>query len=327
MRKIINYCLLLFFLLGFTNVYGNVTKVSNDSSYGVVNVSVCNLRDKGDFSAEMITQALLGMPIKILCSDGWYQIQTPDEYKGWVHSMVIRPMSKKQYDEWNAAEKIVVTSHYGFTYQSPNESSQTVSDIVAGNRLKWEGTSGNYYKVSYPDGRQAYINKSLAKPEKVWRSTLKYDAESIIRTAYTLMGVPYLWAGTSSKGIDCSGFVRTVLFMHDIIIPRDASEQAEIGKRIAFGEEDKNLLPGDLVFFGRQATADKKEHVSHVAIYLGHHKFIHSLGDVHVNSFSPKDAEYDAYNTGRRLYAVRFLPYINKDKYIMTTDRNPFYNK
>ena len=66
MRKIINCCLLLFFLLGFTNVYGNVTKVSNDSSYGVVNVSVCNLRDKGDFPAEMITQALLGMPIVLI---------------------------------------------------------------------------------------------------------------------------------------------------------------------------------------------------------------------------------------------------------------------
>ena len=50
--------------------------------------------------------------------------------------------------------------------------SQTVSDVVAGNRLKWEGSKGHFYKVSYPDGRQAYIPKSISQPDKrVQRST------------------------------------------------------------------------------------------------------------------------------------------------------------
>lgn len=121
------------------------------------------------------------------------------------------PMSKERYDEWNRAEKIVVTSHYGFAYEKPDESSQPVSDVVAGNRLKWEGSKGHFYKVSYPDGRKAYISKSISQPETKWRASLKQDVESIIATAYSMMGVPYLWAGTSSKGVDCSGLVRTVL--------------------------------------------------------------------------------------------------------------------
>nr|WP_293662931.1 SH3 domain-containing protein [uncultured Phascolarctobacterium sp.] len=104
-----------------------------DSAYGVVHISVCNLREEGKFTSGMSTQALLGMPVKVLQYNGWYEIQTPDDYTGWVHRMVITPMSKERYDEWNRAEKIVVTSHYGFAYEKPDESSQPVSDVVAGN--------------------------------------------------------------------------------------------------------------------------------------------------------------------------------------------------
>ena len=273
----------------------------------------------------MSTQALLGMPVKVLQYNGWYEIQTPDDYTGWVHRMVITPMSKERYDEWNRAEKIVVTSHYGFAYEKPDESSQPVSDVVAGNRLKWEGSKGHFYQVSYPDGRKAYLSKSISQPEAEWRASLKQDVESIIETAYSMMGIPYLWAGTSSKGVDCSGLVRTVLFMHDIIIPRDASQQAYVGEHIDIAPDFSNVKRGDLVFFGRKATAERKEGISHVGIYLGNKQFIHALGDVHVSSMNPSDQNYDEFNTKRLLFAVRFLPYINKEKGMNTTNKNPFY--
>lgn len=282
-----------------------------DSAYGVVHISVCNLREEGKFTSGMSTQALLGMPVKVLQYNGWYEIQTPDDYTGWVHRMVITPMSKERYDEWNRAEKIVVTSHYGFAYEKPDESSQPVSDVVAGNRLKWEGSKGHFYQVSYPDGRKAYLSKSISQPEAEWRASLKQDVESIIETAYSMMGIPYLWAGTSSKGVDCSGLVRTVLFMHDIIIPRDASQQAYVGEHIDIAPDFSNVKRGDLVFFGRKATAERKEGISHVGIYLGNKQFIHALGDVHVSSMNPADQNYDEFNTKRLLFAVRFLSLIH----------------
>lgn len=323
-KNILFFCWLLLIVATRLNAQ-EIRPVSADSAYGVVDISVCNLREEGKFTSGMSTQALLGMPVKVLQYNGWYEIQTPDDYTGWVHRMVITPMSKERYNEWNRAKKVVVTSHYGFIYGKPDEHSQTISDVVSGNRLKWEGDERRFHKVSYPDGRQGYISKSISQPEVEWRASLKQTPESILKTAYTLMGVPYLWAGTSSKGVDCSGLVRTVLFMYDMIIPRDASQQAYIGEHIEIAPDFSNILPGDLVFFGRKATDVKKESVSHVGFYMGNQKFIHALGDVHISSFNPTDKEYDEFNSGRLLYAVRFLPYINKEKGLNTTERNLYY--
>lgn len=296
-----------------------------EKSYGVVDLSVCNIRSTNDFSAEMSLQGLMGTPVRVLDDKSFYRIQTPDLYIGWVLHSGVTPMTKAEYEAWNRAEKIIVTSHYGFTYSKPDMQSQTVSDVVSGDRLKWIGTEGDFYKVAYPNGRTAYISKTISATEREWRSNLKQDAASIIKTAYTLMGVPYVWGCNSAKGVDCSGFVRTVLYLHDIIIPRDASQMAYIGQHIDIAPECSNLQPGDLVFFGRKAENGKKEHVSHVALYVGNQRFIHSMGDVHESSFNPADANYDAYNLNRRLHAVRFLPYLNKQNNITTTITNSFY--
>ena len=302
------------------------TQELGEQVYGILNLSVANLRVSPDFSSEMTTQGLLGMPVRVLQCNGWYRIQTPDRYIAWVHPVAVHRVTRAELKAWNRAPKIVVTSHYGFVYSEPDEQSQPVSDIVAGNRLKWEGSKGSFYQVSYPDGRKGYIHQSLSMPEDKWRSSLKTGADDIIRTARTLMGVPYLWAGTSSKGVDCSGFVRTVLFMHDIIIPRDASQQAYVGEHIDIAPDFSNLQPGDLIFFGRRATSTKKERVVHVAIYIGNKRFIHSQGDVHISSFDPQDELFDAFNLNRLLFAARVLPYIGSQPALNTTATNDFYH-
>lgn len=293
--------------------------------WAIVNVSVCNLRAEGDFSSEMMTQALMGMPVRVLERDGWYRVQTPDRYIAWVHRVGIHPVTRKELEAWNRAEKVVVTAHYGFVYSCPDVKSQTVSDVVAGNRFRYEGRKGAFFAVSYPDGRKGYLPRSMAQTETEWRKGLKQDAASIIATAKTLMGVPYLWAGTSSKGVDCSGFMRTTLFLHDIIIPRDASQQAYKGEHIDIASDFSNLQPGDLIFFGRKATPERKERVVHVGMYIGQGRFIHSQGDVRISSFLPNDELFDAYNLGRLLFATRVLPYINKEEGLNTTATNLFY--
>ena len=103
--------------------------------YGVVDISVCNLRATPDYDAEMVSQALLGTPVHILQladKNNWPQVQTPDTYTGWVHKDAITLLSFEEYHAWNTAPKIVVTALTGVVYEKPSPRSATVSDVVAG---------------------------------------------------------------------------------------------------------------------------------------------------------------------------------------------------
>ena len=64
-----------------------------------------------------------------------------------------------------------------------------------------------------------------------------------------------------------------------------------------------------------------------MGFYLGDGKFIHSLGLVKIGSFRPEDPEYDAYNTGRYLFASRVLPFIDKQEGLNTTMTNSYYSE
>ncbi|MBR4995130.1 MAG: C40 family peptidase [Alistipes sp.] len=300
-------------------------KSLGEKIYGIINISTCALRSSANYSAEMVTQALMGMPVKIIERDGWYRIQTPDNYLAWTHRVGIHPVTRDELTAWNNAEKVIVTAHHGWVFASTDKEAAVISDVAGGCRLRYIGQQGGYYKVAYPDGREGYISKQISTTEKQWRAALKQDAESIVATAKTLHGIPYLWGGTSAKGADCSGFVRTTLFMHDIIIPRDASQQAYTGEHIDINSDFSNLQVGDLIFFGQKATATRRERVVHVGIYIGNKRFIHSQGDVRISSFDKDDELFDSYNLGRLLFAARVLPYVNKEPQLNTTATNPYY--
>ena len=98
-----------------------------------------------------------------------------------------------------------------------------------------------------------------------------------------------------------------------------------MGEHIDIAADFSNLQLGDLIFFGRKATPERKERVVHVGMYIGGKRFIHSQGDVHISSFDPADELFDEYNLGRLLFATRVLPYINKEEGLNTTETNEYY--
>ncbi len=157
-----------------------------------------------------------------------------------------------------------------------------------------------------PDGRTGFVLKADAAPYARWLAALRSDPASLVATARSLMGTPYLWGGTSTKGMDCSGFTKTVYLLHGLILPRDADQQAEAGVPVDAGADFANLQPGDLLFFGRKAAPGQEEDIVHVGMWIGGREFIHESGRVRISSMDPAASNYEPYEQGRYVRARRF---------------------
>lgn len=300
-------------------------KALGDTLYGVINVSVADIRTQNRFTSGMATQALLGTPVKLYDHDNWYQIQLPDSYFGWVHEKQIIPMNRVDFNKWISSLKIIYTQYYGFSYQEANNEGATVSDLVAGDILNYEGTEGDYFKVSYPDKRMAYVLRTECQDYSTWLQSRPVSAENCVEMAKTMMGIPYVWGGASTKGFDCSGLVSNVLYLQGLIIRRDASQQANIGDIVDISTGYDNLRIGDLLFFGTKSTKDQKENVRHVAFYIGEGKFIHASGYVKISSLNANDPDYDELNAKELIKATRIIN-DQKLKGVTKLEDNPFYD-
>lgn len=88
-------------------------------------------------------------------------------------------------------------------------------------------------------------------------------AGKIVRAAQSLVGLPYVWGGTSaSQGVDCSGLVQLAYKAAGINLPRVSYQQANAGRRVSLD----NLQPGDIVAFD---NSSRNNGADHVGIYLG----------------------------------------------------------
>ncbi len=290
----------------------------------LANNSVINLRTHPRHSAELASQARLGTPLKILKKEGeWYLVQTPDKYIAWTDDDAIVEINKKQLETYKKAKKVVFNNMCGFSHSGPDVKSQIVSDLVMGCILPVTGEKGKFYKVRYPDGRNAYVLKNETISFKDLVNT-ELDCLKLKERAKQFNGSPYLWGGTSSKAVDCSGFTSTVYFMNGIILQRDASQQTKYGKEITVKYDYTNLEPGDLLFFGRPATGIKKERVTHVALYIGDSRFIHASGKVRINSMDSTHPGFIESYPERFVRAVRIKGFINNTGIEKIKD-NDFY--
>ena len=285
------------------------TQMEDEDGLAFAALSVINMREDPEYSAELGTQALMGTPVKVHYHDNgyWVNIETPDGYKAWVNEMAIVPVDQARLDEWKASKRVVVTNYYTFFLDGPRPDANHVSDGIWGDIAEYVGTVGKYTEVELPTGQRAFVPSADVTELRSWvdsrKAVIPADAPQsevetaralILETAKTFVGVPYLWAGTSIKGVDCSGFAKTVYFLNGYMLLRNASQQYKTGEPVDVSEGLGNLQPADLVFFGREATEEKPERITHVAIYMGDGKIIHSSQVVRINSLVEGEPDYYA---------------------------------
>jgi cell wall-associated NlpC family hydrolase len=137
---------------------------------------------------------------------------------------------------------------------------------------------------------------------KSFLSGMAGKAGDVVVGALNMIGVRYRWGGTSpDSGLDCSGFVRYVFQdTLGLALPRRAEEMSRVGEKVRVSD----LKPGDLVFFNTMRRT-----FSHVGIYIGDNKFVHSPSTGSTIRVDDMDDKYwEKRFTGARRVETSFTP-------------------
>lgn len=287
------------------------TEALGGKTFGFVRVPVATLYKAPSYTSSVQTQSVLGTPVRILQKDKWLQIKLPDGYVAWAVPEQIVSCDEATYKRITAREPWLVTATQTALLGKPDIASQRLGLLPAGARLyPTKKANDVWMSVELTDGTKGFICsrdiQSLTALLKHW-DDLRSDpipyAKALTRLATSLLGQSYLWGGTSTFAVDCSGFTQTVYRQTGVLLPRDADMQATVGNIV-----QKPFLPGDLLFFGVRGDAGQPDSIRHVALSLGGDKFIHARGHVRLASFSPQDPDFDAYEAARFLKAMRPNP-------------------
>ena len=237
------------------NTGGKAVPNVSDESAGhamvvTVYASIAPLHAEPRPSSQQISQRLAGHRLTVLGQDGdWRRVRGDDGYEGWVHRGYLR---------------------------QPSDARSTTKRLLSLGCVVRDATTGGTRAL--PLGAWVSASESVIGGEAVNAAsharTFRKDPLSIAATAMErFAGAPYQWGGVTPWGADCSGLVQTTYWLHRILMPRDAWQQAETG--VDAGRNIPRLEPADLLFFSDQP--DRR--ITHVGMGLGGSRMVHvSLG-------------------------------------------------
>lgn len=238
----------------------------------ICQLPVIPLRSEPSERAEMVSQLLFGESFDVLdFQTSWVYIRThSDDYQGWVNHKQITSIQDavwldNQMDEFTRVSAVSVdcacTTNPAWMLRLP------CGSLLRG-RL-----SNTIFPVFLPslsaDSPSAYFDYPSIE------TSLSQE-----QLAMSLLYSPYLWGGRTYMGLDCSGFTQ-LLYQHiDHRLPRDAADQALIGKKI---ERLSDARKGDLLF-----CTNEQGRVVHVAYIIDSSRVIHASGYVRLDRWNER---------------------------------------
>jgi len=225
-----------------------------------VATNLTGLYEKPTFGMPLSSELYYGAELEALDEEKrWIFTRQRDGYLGWAY----RPYLSEGLAP--AATHLVLAPAIEVRAE-PNESSKVLTRVVSGTGVIVEETLDGWSRISA--NKTGWIPSAHLRALNDLPQTLEEKRATLIKDSQRMIGIPYLWGGTSGNGIDCSGFVRLLHCWVGVEIPRDADMQ----HRSAFPVEPPYEI-GDLFFF---AESDSNRKITHVGMSLGGWTMIHS---------------------------------------------------
>jgi cell wall-associated NlpC family hydrolase len=228
-----------------------------------VATNLTSLHGGTSFLAEMVTQVLNGVSLEVLWVEkNWGYARQPDGYLGWTYlpylSEALAPTPTH-----------LVAEPVALLRAAPDASAGLVTRVLGGTGVcARDGDAAGWAEIELAGGRRGWLPAGSLRALAALPQTAEARRAQLVADAFGLIGVPYVWGGSSAHGIDCSGFAQLLHRWVGIRLPRDADMQYAAGK-----PAEPPFEIGDLLFFGEQG---EQRRITHVGISLGGWRMIHS---------------------------------------------------
>lgn len=244
----------------------------------IIKTPFANMYEEARFSSQLVTQGNMWEIAKVLDQEGdWVKLQLPDGYEAWSQNFSTLDLSKDMENMIATLPKVLIHTPFLSLYESMDMKTPRKAVAAVGAEFPYLKNEGDIYEVLMPDGSCAYMEQK--------KLTVTDPRDIILCTAGKLLGCSYFWGGKTENGCDCSGITQMSFKVAGIQLPRDASQQIKVLKKHPVSIE--KTKPGDLAFF-----QNAKGNITHVAIMRRSPEFIHSSGEVKLNSFDPQADHY-----------------------------------